>query len=56
MLGLAVLLAPAATVWWGPVGYLVGSATSMVVYSIAVLALPGARRGIQVPVGAPVRS
>jgi hypothetical protein len=56
MLGLAVVLAPLATVWWGAVGYLIGSATSMVVYSFVVLALPGARQAPPVAVGAVARS
>ena len=40
MLVLAVALAPLATHWWGAVGYLLASSTSMIVYSFAVLALP----------------
>jgi hypothetical protein len=51
-LGVAVITAPVATVWWGAPGYLISSAVAMVIYSFAVLALPTGARTAPVVVGA----
>ena len=51
-LGIAIVTAPAATVWWGATGYLASSAVAMVVYSFVVLALPATARTVPVAVSA----
>ncbi len=44
MLAITAVAAPIFTLWWGAAGYLVGSSSGMIIYSVAVLILPNPKR------------